>query len=79
MRRLVVRAGAWSSMLAMTLLITGAPAQAATETVRAQATPLDALSTPVGLGAVVIGVIGMIAGTLRRKKIPVQPENQRRS
>ncbi|ASU80015.1 hypothetical protein CDG81_19055 [Actinopolyspora erythraea] len=75
------RAGAWLSMLAMMLLTTGVPAQAATGAVqlRAQATPLDAFSTPVGVGAVVFGVIGMIAGTLRRKKAPVQPENQRRS
>lgn len=41
--------------------------------------PLDSLATPVGLTAVGLGVAGMVAGALRRKKATVQPQNQRRS
>lgn len=51
------------------------PAHAA-ETVLAQPGPMDALGTPVGLGAVTLGVAGMVAGVFRKKKI--QPENQRK-
>ena len=41
--------------------------------------PFESLSAPVGLTAVGLGVIGMVAGVFRRKKIEVQPENQRKS
>jgi hypothetical protein len=41
------------------------------------ASPIDSLA-PVGLLAVLLGVAGMVAGTLRRKKVVVQPENQRK-
>lgn len=40
--------------------------------------PLDSVGTPVGLSAVGLGVLGMLTGVLRRKKVPVQPENQRK-
>jgi hypothetical protein len=53
---------------------------ASAQAVAAQAAgngPLDAVGTPVGLSAVGLGVVGMVAGVLRRKKVPVQPENQR--
>ncbi|GAA4834901.1 hypothetical protein GCM10025787_13300 [Saccharopolyspora rosea] len=43
----------------------------------AQASPLDTLSMPVGLSAVGLGVVGMVAGAFRKKKI--QPENERRN
>ncbi|WP_187351942.1 hypothetical protein [Allosaccharopolyspora coralli] len=39
---------------------------------------LEALSAPVGLAAVGFGVTGMVAGVLRRKKTPVQPQNRRK-
>ena len=40
--------------------------------------PLETLSAPVGLSAIGLGVVGMVAGVLRRKKAEVQPENQRK-
>ncbi|MER7014073.1 hypothetical protein ABT324_21850 [Saccharopolyspora sp. NPDC000359] len=39
--------------------------------------PLDSLATPVGLTAVGLGVVGMVAGAFRKKK--VHPENQRKT
>lgn len=39
---------------------------------------LEALSAPVGLAAVGFGITGMVAGVLRRKKTPVQPQNRRK-
>lgn len=49
----------------------------ASSRVLAQASPLDTLSMPVGLSAVGLGVVGMVAGAFRKKK--VQPENERRN
>ncbi len=43
-----------------------------------QSGPLEALGGPVGLTAVVLGVIGMVVGAFRRKKAPTQPANERR-
>lgn len=40
--------------------------------------PLETLSAPVGLSAIGLGVVGMVAGVLRRKKAEIQPENQRK-
>ncbi|MFD0491225.1 hypothetical protein ACFQ0O_33990 [Saccharopolyspora spinosporotrichia] len=40
------------------------------------AQPLESFG-PVGSAAVVLGVVGMVAGVFRKKKI--QPENQRKS
>lgn len=63
-------------------VVTTGTATAAGVTVRPAAVgdnPLELLSTPVGLTAVGLGVIGMVAGVFRRKKIEVQPENQRKS
>lgn len=54
---------------------------ASAQAVAAQAvggSPLDSVGTPVGLSAVGLGVLGMVAGVFRRKKVPVQPENQRK-
>lgn len=54
---------------------------AAAQTFTAQAagsSPLESLGTPVGLSAVGLGVVGMVTGVLRRKKVTVQPENQRK-
>ncbi|NYH78418.1 heme/copper-type cytochrome/quinol oxidase subunit 2 [Actinopolyspora biskrensis] len=81
MRKHTARGGAWLSALVLTLLTGGVSAHAAVPEhhSQAQATPLDALSTPVGLVTVVLGVTGMLVGALRRKKVPVQPENQRRT
>lgn len=60
--------------------LTGGTAQAAPHAqALAQATPLESLSTPVGLTAVVLGVVGMVAGVFRRKKTEVQPQNQRKT
>lgn len=50
-----------------------------TTQVAAQNSPLEALSAPVGLSAIGLGVVGMVTGALRRKKAAVQPENQRKS
>lgn len=52
---------------------------ATSQHVEAQATPLDALSAPVAAAALGLGLAGMVVGVLRRKKVPVQPENQRKS
>lgn len=58
----------------------GSVGTASAEAVMAQAagsTPLESVGI-VGLVAVGLGVLGMVAGILRRKKVPVQPENQRK-
>jgi hypothetical protein len=58
----------------------GSAGTAGAQAVAAQAaasTPFDSVGTPVGLSAVGLGVLGMVAGVLRRKKVPVHPENQR--
>lgn len=61
-------------------LVTGtATAGASVRQAAAGDNPFESLSTPVGLTAVGLGVIGMVAGVFRRKKIEVQPENQRKS
>ncbi|MEV0703418.1 hypothetical protein AB0I53_36650 [Saccharopolyspora sp. NPDC050389] len=57
-------------------LLATAGAAAAEPTVVAAGT-LDSLSAPVGLTAIGLGVVGMVAGMFRKKKI--QPENQRKS
>ncbi|MFR9732079.1 hypothetical protein ACL03H_22880 [Saccharopolyspora sp. MS10] len=46
--------------------------------VLAQASPFVSAATPVGLAAIGFGIVGMLAGILRRKKIEIQPENQRK-
>ncbi|WP_157405401.1 hypothetical protein [Actinopolyspora halophila] len=81
MRKHTARVGACLSALVLTLFAGGVSAHAAVPEYhsQAQATPLDALSAPVGLVTLVLGVTGMLAGALRRKKVPVQPENQRRT
>ncbi len=55
-----------------------ASASAEDQHIVAQATPLDMLGAPVGVAAVGLGVTGMVAGALRRKKTTVQPENERK-
>ncbi|WP_019852987.1 hypothetical protein [Actinopolyspora mortivallis] len=68
------------STLVLTLLTGGVARAATSETVSgAAAGPMETLSPQVGVIAVVFGVLGMIVGALRRKRVPVQPENQRRS
>lgn len=79
MRSQLARAGTRVVLLVVTMLGGSATANAATgEAVVAQATPLDALGAPVGVAAVGLGVTGMVAGVLRRKKVAVQPENERK-
>lgn len=80
MRSLTARACAWTSALVVMLAAGSATARAASAVPRplAQSAPLDMLGAPVGLTAVLLGVVGMATGVLRRRK-PVQPENQRRN
>ncbi|PRW63802.1 hypothetical protein [Actinopolyspora mortivallis] len=67
------------STLVLTLLTGGVARAATSETVLRATGPMETLSPQVGIIAVVFGVLGMIVGALRRKRVPVQPENQRRS
>lgn len=82
-RSRIAHVGARMSVVSAGLVaasVSAAPGAVATSThttqVAAQVDPLDALGTPVGLGAVAFGVIGMVAGVFRKKKI--HPENQRK-
>ncbi len=59
------------------LLSTASVANAAPAAVLAQATPCDLLRAPVGVTAIGLGIVGMVAGAFRKKK--VQPENERRT
>ncbi|MBA8822765.1 hypothetical protein FHX42_000094 [Saccharopolyspora lacisalsi] len=82
MRSRLARAGKQAPALVAAMMAGGtATAHAATpdQHLDAQATPLDALSAPVAATALGLGLVGMVVGTLRRKKIPVQPENQRKT
>lgn len=65
-------------LLATSALGTATAQAAGGHRVLAQSTPFDSLATPVGLAAVGFGIAGMITGVLRRKKVEVQPENQRK-
>ncbi len=69
----VVSAGVASVPMATATTAAAAPVHA---TLAQQPGPLESLSTPVGLGAVGLGVAGMVAGVFRKKK--VHPENQRK-
>ncbi|GAB2758743.1 hypothetical protein GCM10027174_38950 [Salinifilum aidingensis] len=69
----VVSAGAASVPVVTATTAAAAPVHAA---LAQQPSPLESLSTPVGLGAVGLGVAGMVAGAFRKKK--VHPENQRK-
>lgn len=78
-RSQLARVGARAGVVVAAMLGSSATAGATTEAVVvAQASPLDALGAPVGVTAVGLGVTGMVAGVLRRKKATVQPENERR-
>ncbi|SEG94847.1 hypothetical protein SAMN02982929_06012 [Saccharopolyspora kobensis] len=74
--RVVTRVSALGAAVAAASLTTAtaATAEPLALTVRG---PLDSLATPVGLTAVGLGVVGMVAGAFRKKK--VQPENQRKT
>lgn len=63
------------------LLLVGMASAGATPATQAVAPddPFESIFTPVGMTAIVLGVIGMVAGVFRRKKIEVQPENQRKT
>ncbi|MBB5155011.1 hypothetical protein [Saccharopolyspora phatthalungensis] len=61
---------------AAAVLLAMADGAAATGATAFAAGPMDSLSTPVGLTAIGLGVVGMVAGAFRKKKI--QPENQRK-
>jgi hypothetical protein len=73
----VTRVSVLAAAAVAALLVTAGGAGATGVTVLAEPSPLDSLATPVGLTAVGLGVIGMVAGVFRKKK--VQPENQRKS
>ncbi|GAA0525977.1 hypothetical protein GCM10009545_30360 [Saccharopolyspora thermophila] len=81
MRSRMSRVGARITVLSAAptaaLMVTASGAAAAELTVLAERSPLESLSTPVGLTAVGLGVVGMVAGAFRKKKI--QPENQRKN
>jgi hypothetical protein len=61
-------------------VVTAGTASAQTVVVEASAdnNPFEALSAPVGLTAIGLGMVGLLAGIFRRKKTVVQPENQRK-
>ncbi|KAA5833612.1 hypothetical protein ABT337_16555 [Saccharopolyspora hirsuta] len=73
---MATRVSALGAVVAAVLLATatGATAEPLALSVRG---PLDSLATPVGLTAVGLGVVGMVAGVFRKKK--VHPENQRKT
>ncbi|WP_370591343.1 hypothetical protein [Saccharopolyspora montiporae] len=58
------------------LVVTGTTAGASPAVRVVASGPLDSMRTPVGLTAVGLGILGMVAGAFRKKKI--QPENQRK-
>lgn len=60
-----------------TLFLGASPAYAA-EKILGLDNPWESVSGPVGLTAVTLGMVGMAAGVLRRKK-EAQPQNQRKS
>ncbi|MGP4015509.1 hypothetical protein [Saccharopolyspora sp. 5N708] len=74
---MITRVSALGAAVTAVLLATASGASAAGSTLLAEASPLDKISTPVGLTAVGLGLAGMVAGVFRKKK--VQPENQRKS
>ncbi|MBK0865953.1 MAG: hypothetical protein IJH84_02660 [Saccharopolyspora sp.] len=68
-------------MLLATAVLGTATAQAAgpRPALAQDVNPFESMATPVGLAAVGFGIAGMVAGVLRRKKVEIQPENQRKS
>ena len=83
MARVRARVSVLTAVMAsvLTVLISGgvAAADPAGQAKALDSSPLESLSTPVGLTAVGLGITGMVAGVLRRKKTTVQPENQRKT
>lgn len=80
MRSRISRVVTWASVLGTALaavLLAPVGGAAAADSTALAASPLESLSAPVGLTAVVLGVVGMVAGMFRKKKI--QPENQRKT
>ncbi|SDZ41272.1 PEP-CTERM protein-sorting domain-containing protein [Saccharopolyspora shandongensis] len=73
--RVATRVSVLGAAAAAALLATAAAAAA--EPTAQAAGALDSLSAPVGLTAIGLGVVGMVAGMFRKKKI--QPENQRKT
>ncbi|WP_243791972.1 hypothetical protein [Saccharopolyspora gloriosae] len=65
-------------LMATTILGTATAQAAGGDRILAQDNIFEFAATPVGLAAVGFGVVGMLAGVLRRKKIEIQPENQRK-
>lgn len=79
MARFVLRAAVSFAGLVVAMSLSVVAADASTTHNLASANgPLETLSAPVGLSAIALGVVGMVAGVLRRKKAEVQPENQRK-
>ncbi|NYI82700.1 hypothetical protein HNR68_001330 [Saccharopolyspora hordei] len=75
---MAMRVSALGAVIAATVLATAAAATARPLALPSGPPgPLDSLATPVGLTAVGLGVVGMVAGAFRKKK--VQPENQRKT
>ncbi|MEU6130307.1 hypothetical protein ABZ805_14140 [Saccharopolyspora sp. NPDC047091] len=65
-------------LLAVAVLGTATAQAAGSGQVLAQGAPFVGAATPVGIAAIGFGIVGMLAGVLRRKKIEIQPENQRK-
>lgn len=65
-------------LLATAILGTATAQAAGTGRILAQGNLFEDTATPVGLAAIGFGVAGMLAGVFRRKKIEIQPENQRK-
>lgn len=81
MRSRMARVCSQLSVLVVAVMIGGATSAGAASVGRQLAVqdgPIESLGTPVGLAAVGLGVTGMVAGVLRRKKATIQPENQRK-
>jgi hypothetical protein len=77
--RACARVGVFVIGLLATVVTAGtASAQTVVVEASADSNPFDALSAPVGLTAIGLGMVGMLAGVFRRKKAAVQPENQRK-
>lgn len=84
MRSRMARVSARVSVLVCALLAsatgtaTAGSAGTSTQIVAAQQDSLDSFGA-VALTTIGLGVVGMVVGVLRRKKVEVQPENQRKT
>lgn len=76
--RMATRGLVLGLLLTTTILGTATAQAAGGGRILAQDNLFEVATAPVGLAAVGFGVVGMLAGVFRRKKIEIQPENQRK-